>query len=52
MIGPELVENEQDKSQIEQLVRDFTGRKDIKVLEVRKVVGGDGRTRGYEVDIR
>jgi hypothetical protein len=52
MIGPELVENAQDKSQIEQLVRDFTGRKDVKVLDVRKVVGADGRTRGYEVDIR
>jgi hypothetical protein len=52
MIGPELIENEQDKPQIEQLVRDFTGRKDVKVLDVRKVVGADGGTRGYEVDIR
>jgi hypothetical protein len=52
MIGPELIENEQDKPQIEQLVRDFTGRKEVKVLGVRKVVGADGRTRGYEVDIR
>jgi hypothetical protein len=52
MIGPELIDNAQDKAQIEQLVRDFTGRKDLKVLDVRKVVGSDGRTRGYEVDIR
>ena len=52
LIGPELVENAQDKSQIEQLVRDFTGRKDVRVLDVRKVVGADGRIRGYEVDIR
>jgi hypothetical protein len=52
MIGPELIENAQDKSRIEQLVRDFTGRKDVKVLDVRKVVGADGRTQGYEVDIR
>lgn len=52
LIGPELIENEQDKPQIEQLVRDFTGRKDVTVLGVRKVVGADGRTRGYEVDIR
>jgi hypothetical protein len=52
MICPELVENAEDKTQIEQLVRDFTGRKDVKVLDVRKVVGADGKTQGYEVDIR
>jgi hypothetical protein len=52
MIRPELVENAQDNGQIEQVVRDFTGRRDVKVLSVRKVVGADGRTQGYEVDIR
>jgi hypothetical protein len=52
LIGPELVGNMQDKSQVEQVVREFTGRKDVKVLDVRKVVGADGRIRGYEVDIR
>ena len=52
MIGPELLENVEDKPQIEQLVRDFTGRQDVKVIDVRRVVGADGRTRGYEVDIR
>lgn len=52
LIGPELIENAQDRSQIEQLVREFTGRKDVTVLDVRRVVGADGRTRGYEVDIR
>lgn len=52
VIGPELIENAQDKHQIEQLVREFTGRKDIEVLDVRKMVGADGKTRGYEVDIR
>jgi len=52
LIGPELIENAQDKSQIEQVVREFTGRRDVKVLDVRKVTGADGRTRGYEVDIR
>lgn len=52
MIGPELVGNAEDKAQIEQVVRDFTGRKDAKVINVRKVVGVDGRTQGYEVDIR
>ena len=52
VIGPELIENVQDKGRIEQLVRDFTGRQDIQVVDVRKMVGADGKTRGYEVDIR
>lgn len=52
IIGPELIENAEDKPQIERLVRDFTGRQDVKVVGVRRVVGADGRTRGYEVDIR
>ena len=52
LVGPELIENAQDKGQIERVVREFTGRKDVKVLDVRRVTGADGRTRGYEVDIR
>lgn len=52
LVGPEFIENAQDKSKVEQLVREFTGRKDVVVLDVRRVVGPDGRIRGYEVDIR
>jgi len=52
LVGPELVENAQDKGQVEQVVRTFTGRDDVQVLNVRKVVDKDGKTRGYEVDIR
>ena len=52
LVGPELIENAQDKGQVEQRVRTFTGRHDIQVLNVRKVVDKDGKTRGYEVDIR
>ena len=52
VIVPELIENAQDKGQVERLVQEFTGRKDIQVLAVRKVVGKDGKTQGYEVDIR
>ena len=52
LVGPELVENAQDKGQVEQVVRTFTGRNDVQVLNVRKVVDKDGKTRGYEVDIR
>lgn len=52
LIGPELVENAQDKGQVEQVVRTFTGRADVQVLNIRKVFDKDGKTRGYEVDIR
>lgn len=52
LVGPELVENAQDKGQLEQRVRALTGRNEAQVLNVRKVVDKDGKTRGYEVDIR
>ena len=52
LVGPELVENAQDKGQVEQMIRTFTGRNAAQVLNVRKVVDKDGKTRGYEVDIR
>jgi len=52
LVGAELIENAQDKAQVEQLVRTLTGRNDVQVLSVRKVVDKDGKTRGYEVDIR
>jgi hypothetical protein len=52
VIGPELIENAQDKGQVERIIREFTGRSDVKVLNVRKVSGADGKTRGYVVDIR
>jgi hypothetical protein len=52
LLGPELVANEADKTQIEQRVRDLTGRSDVTVLAVRKVVGPDGATRGFQVDMR
>jgi hypothetical protein len=52
LISPELIENAQDKGQVEQVVRTFTGRNDVQVLNVRKVMDKDGKTRGYEVDIR
>lgn len=52
LIGPELIENAQDKHQVEQVVRTFTGREDVQVLNIRKVMDKDGSPRGYEVDIR
>jgi len=52
LVGAELIENAQDKAEVEQVVRTLTGRNDVQVLKVRKVVDKDGKTRGYEVDIR
>jgi predicted signal transduction protein with EAL and GGDEF domain len=52
LISPELIENTQDKAKVEQVIRTFTGRNDVQVINIRKVVGTDGKTRGYEVDIR
>ncbi|MGH9881508.1 MAG: hypothetical protein ACRD6N_08750 [Pyrinomonadaceae bacterium] len=52
LVGPEVVGNEGDRTQIQDRVRSMTGRSDLEVVEVRKLLDRDGRTRGYEVDIR
>ena len=52
LIGPELVEEAEDRGQVEQVVRRLTGRQDVQVVNIRKVAGNDGKIRGYEVDIQ
>ena len=52
VLSPEIVGNEEDKSQIEQRVKALTGRTEVEVLEVRRIPDAEGRTRGFEVDIR
>lgn len=52
LVGPERIANAEDKGQVEQVVRGLTGRQETEVVNVRKVVDKDGKTRGYEVDIR
>jgi hypothetical protein len=52
LLSPEVVINEEDKSQIEQQVKTMTGRSKVEVLDVRRVVDSEGRTRSFEVDIR
>jgi hypothetical protein len=52
VLGPEVIVNEADRPQIEQRVKDLTGRTDVKVVAVRKMLDADGRTRSFEVDIR
>ncbi len=52
LVGAELIDNAQDTGQVAQVVRAFTGRNEVQVLNVRPVVDKNGKTRGYEVDIR
>ena len=52
LLRPEVIGNEEDRSRIEQHVKTLTGRTDVEVLAVRKILGSDGKTRSFEVDIR
>ena len=44
--------NEEDKVKLQQRVRALTGRPNVEVLGVRKVQDKEGKTLGYQVDIR
>ena len=52
LVGAELIENAQDRHKVEGVIRTFTGRPDAKVENIRPVADKDGKTIGYEVDIR
>lgn len=52
LIGTEVVDNELDRSHLEQRVRTLSGRNDAQIVAVRKVLDKDGKTVGYQVDIR
>jgi hypothetical protein len=52
VLGPQVIANEADKMQIERQVKALTGRDQVEVVAVRKVVDADGKTRCFEVDIR
>ena len=52
LLSPEAVGNQQDRGQIERQVRLITGRDQVEIVDVRKVVAIDGRVLSFEVDIR
>jgi hypothetical protein len=52
VLSAEMVGNEEDKGQIEQRVKALTGRSEVEVLAVRRILDREGRTRSFEVDIR
>ncbi|MGH9966211.1 MAG: hypothetical protein ACREBG_00040 [Pyrinomonadaceae bacterium] len=52
LVGPEVIENESDNTKLKQRVRALSGRVDAEIVEVRKILDKEGRTLGYQVDIR
>ena len=52
VLSAEVVGSEEDKAQIEQRVKALTGRSEVEVLAVRRILDQQGRTRSFEVDIR
>jgi hypothetical protein len=52
LLGAEVVDNELDRAHLEQRVRTLSGRSDAQIVALRKVQDKDGKTVGYQVDIR
>lgn len=52
LLGAETVDNQEDSSSMEQRVRTISGRSDAQIVAMRKVFDKDGKTVGYQVDIR
>ena len=51
-VGAEVVENQKDTSQLREHLRSLTGRPSAEVGSIKKVLDKDGKTVGYQVDIR
>ena len=52
LIGPEVIKNESDTVNLQHQVRLLSGRTDAEIVGVRKVLDENGKTLGYQVDIR
>lgn len=52
LLGPEVIKNESDTVNLQHQVRALSGRPDAEIVAVRKVLGQNGKTLGYQVDIR
>jgi hypothetical protein len=52
VLGPEIIDNEKDTGQLERRVQALTGRRDAHIVALRPRLDKDGKTVGYEVDIR
>ncbi len=52
LLESEVVDNELDRSHLQQRVQTLSGRTGAQIVAVRKVLDKDGKTVGYQVDIR
>src|SRR4051812_16191142 len=52
LISPEFIRDGMSRSEIEQRVREVTGRADVTVSDVREKRDAAGKILAYEVDIR
>ena len=52
LVGPEVIDNAQDRARVEGVIRTLTGRPEAQVVNVRPVTDKNGKALGYEVDIR
>jgi hypothetical protein len=52
VVGVEVIGAEGDRLKLRDRVRALSGRADVEVFEVRKVLDKDGKTLAFQVDIR
>lgn len=52
LVGPEVIETESDSTKLKHRVRALSGRADVEIVGVRKILDKEGKTLGYQVDIR
>lgn len=52
LVGTEIIKPEMSQKEVEQRMRELTGRPDLIVSEVRPSRDAQGKTLAYEVDIR
>jgi hypothetical protein len=52
LLGPEVIKNESDTVNLQHQVRSLSGRTDAEIVAVRRVLDENGKTLGYQVDIR
>lgn len=52
IVAAEVIDNDRDKSRLEQRVRTLTGQPNARIIAVRPRQDSTGRTIAYEVDIR
>ena len=52
LVDAEVVESEHDTVKLRDRVRALAGKENLEIVGVRKVVDKDGKTVGYQVDIR